>query len=111
MVVAVMQGNRPMTVPEIVRAIHRRFEVRTDKRNVRVILMSTPSRFSPTRRFRFLQRSVRWRLVEAGPSDDPGTSGAPVPAKPFLPRLSGAAAAELKFREDEPPTNAIGPVV
>jgi hypothetical protein len=99
-----------MTVPEIVRAIHRRFRLKTDARSVRVILKS--SGFVPARpRFRFLQRSVRWALVEAGPSEDPGTSGAPVPAKPYLPKLSGAAAAELTFREKEPPTDAIGRVV
>jgi hypothetical protein len=110
LVITVMRGNRPMTVAEIIRAIYRRFGVKTDERSVRAVLMS--SGFAPMRpRFRFLQRSVRWELVEAGPADDPGTAGAPVPAKPFLQRLSGATAAELTFREEEPPTDAIGRAV
>ena len=110
LVVTVMRDNRTMTVPEIISAIYRRYGVKTDARSVRRVLRS--SGFAPTRqRFRFLRRSVRWTLVKAGPSDDPGTSGAPVPARPYLPRLSGAAAAELTFREEEPPTNAIGRVV
>lgn len=59
------------------------------------------------RRPRFLQRSTRWQLVEAGPADVPGTA-APVPARPYRPSLSGAAAAALTFDEDQPPPNAIG---
>ena len=46
--------------------------------------------------------------IEAGPSDSPGAAGAPVPSRPYPPTLSGAAAADLSFREDEPPANAIG---
>jgi hypothetical protein len=51
--------------------------------------------------------AARWRLVEAGQSG-PDFSGAPVPAWPYRPMLSGAAAAALTFREDVPPTNVIG---
>jgi hypothetical protein len=56
---------------------------------------------------RFFERIARWKLVEVGPADNPGTAGAPVPARPYPPTLSGAAAAELSFREDDPP-NAVG---
>jgi len=46
--------------------------------------------------------------IEPGSAGDPGTAGAPVPAHPFPPTLSSAAAAELVFDEDEPPANAFG---
>ncbi len=105
----VMRGRQPMTEKQIVKAIYRRAKVKTDARRVRLVLYSHPRRFSrilPPLRF-----FVRWRLVEAGSVDDPGNAGAPVPAWPYLPKLSGAAAVELTFREDEPPTNAIGRTV
>ena len=108
MVVTVMRAGQPMTVTEIVRAIRRRFDVKIHAGSVRTVLASSRS-FAHTRpRFAFLQRSTLWKLVEAGPSADPGTSGAPVPARPHRPTLSGAAAAELTFREEEPPTDGIG---
>jgi len=105
----VMRGSRPMTASEIARAIRRRSKVKTDARSVATVLMVHPRHFmrSP-RRFLFFQRSSRWVLVEAGPADSPGTAGAPVPAWPYRPTLSGAAAASLTFRDEEPPTNAIG---
>ena len=104
-----MRANSPMTEHEIVRAIYRLARVKTDARSVRLILMSDRRRFGLLRpRFRFFQRSTRWQLVEVGSADNPGTAGAPVPARPYPPTLPGAAAAELTYREDEPPTNAIG---
>jgi hypothetical protein len=105
----VMRGSRPMTASEIARAIRRRTKVKTDARSVATVLMVHPRHFmrSPRRLF-FFQRSSRWQLVEVGPTDSPGTAGAPVPAWPYAPMLSGAAAASLTFREEEPPTNAIG---
>jgi hypothetical protein len=42
------------------------------------------------------------RPVEAGSGGAPGAAGAPVPARPHPPTLSGGAAAELTFGEDEP---------
>jgi hypothetical protein len=106
LIASVMQGNQPMTEKEIVKAIHRRATVKTDVRHVRRVLYSHPGRFSRiSRRLRFV---VRWRLVAAGPANDPGNAGSPVPAWPYRPLLSGAAAVPLMFREDEPPTNAIG---
>jgi hypothetical protein len=104
-----MWGSRPMTEHQIVRAIYRRSKVKTDARSVRLVLMSDRSRFGRLRpRFRFFQRSTKWQLVEVGRSDNPGAEGAPVPGRPYPPTSSGAAAAKLTFREDEPPTNAIG---
>jgi hypothetical protein len=98
-----------MTEREIVRAIYRRSKVTTDAGSVRVVLRLHRERFRTFRpRFRLFPRANKWRLVEAGPADNPGTSGAPVPARPYPPTLSGSAAAELAFREDEPPANAIG---
>lgn len=109
LVAGAIYGNRPMTEHQIVRAIYRRAKVKTDARSVRLVLMSDRRRFGLLRpRFPFFQRSTRWQLVEVGSADNPGTAGAPVPARPHLPTLSGAAAAELIFREDEPPTGAIG---
>lgn len=95
-----------MTTAEIARAIQRHAKVKTDARSVTAVLAES-RRFRPSHR-RFFQRGAKWELVEAGPADSPGTAGAPVPARPYPPTLSGAAAADLSFREDEPPTNAIG---
>jgi hypothetical protein len=106
LIASVMHGNQPMTEKEIVKAIHRRATVKTDARRVRRFLYAHPGWFS--RISRRLRLVVRWRLVEAGPADDPGNTGSPVPAWPYRPSLSGASAVPLMFREDEPPTNAIG---
>ncbi len=108
LVISVMRGKRPMTASEIARALLLHAEVRTDERSVVAILRSHPKRFARKRLGRFFQRSTRWQLVEAGPADEPGTAGAPVPARPYPPTLSDAAAAPLMFGDDEPPTNAIG---
>lgn len=112
LVTAAMHGAEPMTEQQIVKAIHRRARIKTDASSVRRVLLAHKARFRLVRpRFRFFQRGSRWLLVEAGPADNPGTAGAQVPAWPYPPTLSGAAAAELIFREDEPPTNAIGRAV
>jgi hypothetical protein len=106
LIVAEMRGHRPMTAAEIARAIGRHARVKTDARSVTSILLDT-QHFRRSRR-RFFQRGARWELVEVGPADNRGMAGAPVPARPYPPTLSGAAAADLSFRGDEPPTNAIG---
>jgi hypothetical protein len=104
-----MRGRGPMTASEIARAIRRRTKVKTDARSVATVLMVHPRHFTRSRRrFLFFQRSSRWELVEVGPADSPGAAGAPVPAWPYPPTLSGAAAASLTFRDDEPPTKAVG---
>src|ERR1700694_1635902 len=109
LVVSVMRGNRPMTERQIARALKSRANTKTDARSVRMILMSRPGRFDQVPpRFRIFGRTIRWRLVEAGPAGDPGSAGAPVPAAPYRPFLSGAAAAPRIFRSDEPPANAVG---
>jgi len=108
LVISVMRGKRPMTASEIARAVLLHAEVRIDERSVVAILHSHPKRFARKRRGRFFQRSTRWQLVEAGPADEPGTAGARVPARPYPPTLSGAAAADLTFREDDPPASAMG---
>ena len=46
--------------------------------------------------------------VEPGSGDSSGAAGAPVPARPFPPTLSGAATADPPLREAEPPIDAIG---
>ena len=46
------------------------------------------------------------RPVESGSAGDPGTSGAPVPARPHPPTLSGGATAPLTFEQDEPGPDA-----
>lgn len=103
----VMRGRGAMTTAQIASAMRRRTGVKTKVRTVSEILQMQPHRFKRLPR-RFLQRSTRWELVEVSSSDAPGAAGAPIPARPYPPTLSGAAAAELIFREDEPPTNAIG---
>ncbi len=105
----VLRASRPMTEQRIASAIYRRSRFRTDARRVRLVLRSQPHRFAQVKdRFQFLRRSARWQLVEAGPAEDPGRSGALVPARPRPSLLSGSAAAKLAFREDDPPSQAIG---
>lgn len=112
LVAGVMRGNQPMTDGQIVRALHRRAHVSTDARSVRHVLTKNQRRFRPVgSRFNLFRRGVRWLLVEAGSADDPGHAGAPVPARPYRPLLSGAAAVPLAFREEDPPTGAIGRAV
>ena len=95
-----------MTTSQIVVAIRRRSGVKTDGAGVTRVLVMNRRLFRLHRRH-FLLRKVRWQLVEAGPADAPGNAGAPVPAWPYRPLLSGAASARLTFREDEPPADAI----
>ena len=106
LVVVEMRGHRPMTASEIARAIQRHAHVKTDARSV-IYVLSDRNRFRRSRR-KFFQRGARWELVEAGPADNPGMAGAAVPARPYGPTLSGSAAAELTFRDDDPPAGAIG---
>jgi hypothetical protein len=118
LIVAVMQDRGAMTAAEIARAASNQSRRKVDRRSVEAILKplaggvvtvagSLPCQIIRMRRRGLLQRGTRWRLVEA-PASPPDSAGAPVPAWPFPPTLSGAAAANLTFREDEPPTNAIG---
>jgi hypothetical protein len=110
MIADVMRGSRPLTVRQIATAIERRSGVTTDPRTVTVVLIKNRRRFGLYRP-RFFQRLAKWHLVEAGPADDPGNAGASVPAWPYRPTMSGSAAVPLAFREDDPPTNAMGPAV
>lgn len=118
LIVTVMHDGRPMTAAAIAKAASKRSVRKVDPRSVETMLRSAsggvviladvpPCRFVPQRRRRLLPRGTRWRLVEV-PASPPDTSGAPVPAWPYPPALSGPAAVPLTFREDEPPTNAIG---
>jgi hypothetical protein len=106
LIVFEMRGHRPMSASEIARAIRRHAKVKTDARSVTSVLVAK-DHFRRSRRW-FFQRGAKWELVEVGPADNPGTTEARVPARPYPPTLSGTAAADLSFREDEPPTNAIG---
>jgi hypothetical protein len=118
LIVTVMHDASPMTAAEIAKAASKSSARRVDRRSVDAMLRSVsggvvilagvpPCRIIPQRRRRLFQRSTRWRLVDV-PASPPNTTGAPVPAWPYPPTLSGAAAAALTFRDDEPPTNAIG---
>jgi hypothetical protein len=109
LVASVLRGNGPMTTHEIAKALKRR-SVQIDAERVTRILLANRRRFG-LHKPRFFQRRAKWHLVEAGPADDPGHAGAPVPAWPYRPTLSGSAAAPLSFREDDPPTNAMGRAV
>ncbi len=106
LIVFAMRGNGPMTTREIARAIQRRANLKADARSVRSVLADV-RRFRKCRR-RFFQRGSRWELVEVGPVDSPGSAEARVPARPYPPTLSGAAAADLLSGDDDPPANAIG---
>lgn len=109
LIAEVLRGNRPLTERRIASAIQRHARITTDAHSVRRVLERQPHRFIQVKdRFLFLRRSARWQLVEAGPPEDPGNSGALVPTRPHRPLLSGSAAAPLTFREEEPPPQAIG---
>jgi hypothetical protein len=107
LIVGALRERELMTARQIVRAIRRDARVRTDVRSVRFILQAggfarVRSKFVP-----FI-KVARCRLAEAGPADGPGRSGAPVPARPYRPVLGGTAAAHLVFRDEDPPTAAVG---
>jgi hypothetical protein len=118
LIVKVLYERPGMTAAQIAKAASKRAARRVDRRGVETILTSIaggvvsvaglpPSQVVRQRRRSLFQRGTRWRLV-AAPASPPDTSGAPVPASPFPRSSSGAAAAMLTFREDDPPTNAIG---
>jgi hypothetical protein len=109
LIASVLRDHPPMTTDEIAKALQRR-SLKTDAEQVTRILLANRRRFG-LHKPRFFQRRAKWQLVEAGPADDPGHAGAPVPAWPHRPTLSGSAAATLSFREDDPPTNAVGRAV
>ena len=109
LVASVLRDSPPMTTREIATAIQRR-GTKIDARGITLVLLENRRRFR-LHKARFLQRRAKWQLVEAGPADDPGNAGAPVPAWPYRPTLSGSTAAPLAFREDDPPTNALGPAM
>ena len=119
LIVTVMHEGRAMTAAEIAKAVTKRGARAVNRRCVESLLTPiaggivilagmAPCRFIRVRRRGLLRRSTRWRLVEAPAASPPDSSEAPVPAWPYRPTLSGAAAVTLTFREDEPPTNAIG---
>jgi hypothetical protein len=118
LIVTAMGDGRAMTAGEIAKAASKSSARKVDRRSVEAILtplagglvMLTgvpPRRVIRQRRRGLFQRGTRWRLVDepASPTD---SADAPVPAWPYRPTLSGAAAAPLMFREDEPLTDAIG---
>jgi hypothetical protein len=118
LIVTVMRDGRAMTAGEIAKLASQRSVRRVDRRSVEAILKPLtggvvtladvpPCQIIRARRRGLLRRVTRWRLVEA-PASPPDTSGAPVPARPYPPTLSGAAAAMLTFWDEEPPTDAIG---
>jgi hypothetical protein len=118
LIVTVMHDGRPMTAAEIAKAASKSSARKVDRRSVEKVLtplagaVVTVAGLPPRivirqRRRNLLQRTTRWRLVEA-PASPPDTSEAPVRAWPYPPTLSGAAAVPLTFRDDEPPTTAIG---
>jgi hypothetical protein len=118
LIVTVMHDGRPMTAGEIARAVSKSSARKVDRRSIETVLAplaggvvtvagAPPRIFICERHRRLFQRTMRWRLVDA-PASPPDAAGAPVPAWPYPPTLSGAAAAPLAFRDDEPPTNAIG---
>ena len=119
LIVTVMYESPPMTSVQIALAATNRSTRRVDRRQVETLLGSLGGGFVSVagmprcqvihRRRGLLRRAVRWSLVEAPASGSPpDASGAPVPARPYPSTSSGAAAATLAFRPDEPPTNAAG---
>jgi hypothetical protein len=118
LIVTVLYEMPGMTSAQIAKVASNRTARRIDRRGVETILTSIAggvvsvagvplSQVVCQRRRGLFQRGTRWRLV-AAPASPPDTSGAPVPASPYPRSSSGAAAAMLTFRQDEPPTNAIG---
>jgi hypothetical protein len=119
-VITVLRCGEPMTTAQIAKAATKRWSIKISPRQVDGLLKPLAGslvsvagvpqmRVHRERRRGLFPRPMRWRLVEA-PGLPPQASGAAVPARPYSPRLSGAAAAELSFRQDDPPTNAVGQV-
>jgi hypothetical protein len=119
LIVRVMYERAGMTASEIAKRATKRIARKVDQRSVETILAQIaggvvsvaglPRCQVVSRRRGLIRRTVRWSLVEAPASGSPpDTSSAPVPARPYPSSSSGAAAANLTFRADEPPTNAIG---
>ena len=119
LIVKVMYERADMTATEIAKVATKRIAQKVDKRGVETILTQiaggvvsvadVPRCQVVGRRRGLVRRAVRWSLVEAPASGSPpDTSSAPVPARPYPSSSSGAAAANLTFRADEPPTNVIG---
>jgi hypothetical protein len=120
LIVTVMYESPPMTSAQIALAATNRSARRVDRRQVETLLGSLGGAFVSVagvprrqvirhRRHGLIRRMTRWSLVDAPASGSPpDTSGAPAPLRPYPSTSSGAAAAPLTFRADEPPTNAIG---
>jgi hypothetical protein len=117
-IVTVMYDAPAMTAAEIAKRVSNTSVRKINRRSVEAILTPLagvvavagvpPCHVIRLRRRRLLQRNTRWRLVVANAASPPDTSDAPVPAKPYRPTLSEGAAAPLTFREDAPPTTAVG---
>jgi hypothetical protein len=119
LIVTVMYESPDMTAAQIAKLATNRSARQVDGRSVEAILTplaggvvsvaGVPRCQVMRRRRGLLRRAVRWSLVEAPASGSPpDTSSAPMPARPYPSSSSGAAAANLTFRVDEPPTNVIG---
>jgi hypothetical protein len=118
LIVKVMHESPDLTAAAIARLVSNRTARRVDRRHVDSILGRVegdivsvtgvpPCRVVRRRRRGLFRRAAQWRLVEA-PASPPDSHEAPVPARPYKPTISGAAAATLSFRKDEPPTDAVG---
>jgi hypothetical protein len=119
LIVRVMYQCPAMTSAQIARLATNRSAHRVDRRKVEAILTrlagglvsveGVPPSHVVRRRGGLLRSTARWSLVQVPPSSSgPDAHGAPVPAQPFPSASSGAAAATLTFREDDPPAEAIG---
>jgi hypothetical protein len=120
LVVKVIHDCPGSTAAEIARLATIRSARHLDRRKVEAILRPLAggyvsvsgvpySQVLCVRRRGLLRRAARWSLLEVPASGSgPDASGAPVPARPTPRTSSGAAAASLTFRPDDPPTNAIG---
>ena len=120
LIVTIMSESPAMTAAEIAKLARNRTARQVDKGRVEAILRQLAGGFVTVpgvprrqvirhRRRGLLRRVTRWSLVDApAPGAPPDTSGAPVPSRPYPFTSSGAAAASLTFRDDEPLTNAIG---
>jgi hypothetical protein len=120
LIVKVLYQSPGMTSGQIATMATNRSAHRIDRRNVDGVLTRLAGgvvsvagiprcQIVRSRHRGFFRRAVRWSLVEApAAGSGPDAWGAPVPARPAPSLSSGAAAATLTFRADDPPTNAIG---
>jgi hypothetical protein len=109
LIAAVLSDTQPMTTHAIAKALQRR-SVKTHAERVTRILLANRRRFPPPPG-RILPTSREVAARRGGTRGRTQQGRRCGSCLPYRPTPSGSAAAPLAFREDDPPTNAMGRAV